>query len=66
MDRLFSLTQLVVSCIMFLCLGTGITAHIIMGHINSISGYLVAALFLVLMWSLVRNSWNEYIEEKNK
>lgn len=66
MDRFFSLTQLILSCIMLLCVVTGVVAHIVLGHITSFLGYLVAIIFLILIWNLVRLSWNEYIEDKNK
>lgn len=66
MDKLFSATQLVLSCIMLLCVVISVVAHIIMGNINSFLGYLVSLIFLYLMWNLVRISLKEYIEEKNK
>lgn len=66
MDKLFSVTQLVLSCIMLLCVVISVVAHIIMGNINSFLGYIVSLIFLYLMWNLVRISLKEYIEEKNK
>lgn len=66
MDKFFSLTLLVLSCIMLFCMVISIVYHIIMGNITSLLGYLVSLIFLCLMSNLVRISFKEYIEEKNK
>lgn len=66
MDKFFSLALLVLSCIMLFCLVISVVSHVIMGNITSLLGYLVSLIFLCLMSNLVRISFKEYIEEKNK
>ena len=65
MDKIFSLGQLVISIIMLACVVVYGVAHTIMGNIKGF-GFLVLGVFLYLMWTLVRLSWVEYQQEKNK
>ena len=65
MDKIFSLGQLVMSIIMLACVVVYGVAHTIMGNIKGV-GFLVLGVFLYLMWTLVRLSWVEYQQEKNK
>ena len=65
MDKFMSLGQLAMSIFMFLgTIAWGI-AHLIMGTIG-LFGFCVVLLFIYLMWILVRESYREYQEEKNK
>ncbi len=66
MDKIFSLAQLVLACIIFLCVMTCVTALIITGNIKSFPGYLVSLGFTCLALVLVRLSWKEYLEERHK
>lgn len=65
MDRLFSLTQLAMSIVMLLLTIVWGVAHTIMGTIG-LFGIFVVLFFAYLMWTLVRISWVEYQQEKNK
>ena len=65
MDKLMSLGQLVMSIFMLLGVIAWDIAHTIKGTI-SFPGILVVLLIARLMWSLVRTSWVEYQQEKNK
>lgn len=65
MDKFMSLTQLGMSIIMLLCTITWGIAHLIKGTIGLV-GILVVLFFAFLMWILVRESWREYQQEKNK
>lgn len=62
MDKLFSLTQLVISIIMLLGTIMWGIAHTIMGNIKSF-GFLALFFFLYLVWRLVLLSWVEYKQE---
>lgn len=66
MDKFFSLTQFVLVLAIFLCVTGFVVSHAIMGDINSLPGYLVSCGFIYLTWALVRLSWKEYTEERNK
>lgn len=65
MDKLMSLGQLSIAIIMFVGTIVWGTAHTIMANL-SFAGILVVLLIARLMWSLVRTSWVEYQQEKNK
>lgn len=65
MDRLFSLTQLAMSIVMLLSTIVWGIAHLIKGTIG-LFGIFVVLFFAYLMWTLVRISWVEYQQEKNK
>lgn len=65
MDKLFSLTQLAMSIFMLLCTIVLGRAHLIKGTIG-LFGFCVVLLFVYLIWILVRESYREYKEEKNK
>lgn len=65
MDKFMSLTQLAMSIVMLLLTIVWGVAHIIMGTIG-LMGILVVLFFAYLMWTLVRLSWAEYQQEKNK
>lgn len=66
MDKTFVIAQQIIAAVMFLCVIVGVVGHIVLGHITSIFGYLMAFIFLALMWKLLRLSWKEYVEVKNK
>lgn len=65
-ERFFTITQFVLSCIMFVCTSIGVIAHISKGNITSFIGFIVAFILLVLTWYLLRISWKEMREECNK
>ena len=66
MDSFFSLGQFILS-VMFLCVvAVGVTAHVILGNINSLRGYVGCAFLAWMAVSLVRCSWKEYMEEKKE
>ena len=64
-DKFMSITQFVLACIMLACVIIEIVAHVVMGNITSILGYIVSLIFLLLSWSLFRISLNE-LHELNK
>lgn len=65
-ERFFTITQFVLSCIMFVSAAIGVIAHISKGNITSFIGFIVAFILLVLTWYLLRISWKEMREECDK
>ncbi|MBQ8270827.1 MAG: hypothetical protein IJZ22_06465 [Bacteroidaceae bacterium] len=65
MDKFMSLSQLAMSVFMFLGTITWGIAHLIKGTIG-LFGFCVVLLFVYLIWILVRESYREYQQEKNK
>lgn len=65
LDRIMSLIQLVMSAFMLLCTIVWGIGHAIMGTIG-LFGLLVVGFIAYLIWTIVRLSWVEYKEEKNK
>lgn len=65
MDKFMSLSQLVMVILMLACTIVWGIAHLIKGTIG-IFGFFVVLFFAYLMWNLVRLSWVEYQQEKNK
>lgn len=65
LDRIMSLMQLVMSVFMLLSLIVWGIGHLIMGTIG-LFGLLVVGFFTYLIWTIVRVSWTEYQQEKNK
>lgn len=65
MDKFMSLVQFAMSVFMFLGTITWGIAHLIKETIG-LFGFCVVLLFVYLMWILVRESYREYQEEKNK
>lgn len=65
MDKFMSLSQLAMS--IFMLIGTIVwgIAHLIKGTIG-LFGFCVVMVFVYLMFVLVRESYREYKEEKNK
>lgn len=66
MERTMYVSQLVMACVMLLCVAVGVVAHIIKGNITSLLGFLVSFIFLALTWSLVRISYREMREVSDK
>nr|DAV37268.1 MAG TPA: hypothetical protein [Caudoviricetes sp.] len=64
MNRLFNILQLILSCVIFLCVIAIVVSHVILGNIASLIGYLVSAVFIFLTWKIVRISWTEFQNEK--
>ena len=65
MDKFMSLSQFAMSVFMFLGTIVWGIALLIKGTIG-LFGLLVVLLFALLMWVLVRESYREYQQEKNK
>lgn len=65
MDKFMSLAQLIMSIIMFLGTITWGIVHLIKETID-LFGFCVVMVFVYLMFVLVRESYHEYQEEKNK
>ncbi len=65
LDRIMSLMQLVMSVFMLLSLIVWGIGHLIMGTIG-IFGLLIVGCLAYLIWTIVRVSWTEYQQEKNK
>lgn len=65
MDKFISLMQLVMSAFMLLCTIVWGIGHTIMGTIG-LFGLLVVGFIAYLIWTIVRLSWVEYKEVKNK
>lgn len=58
-DKNFSMIQLIMAAILFLCAVSGVLTHIFMGHIDTFGGYLFALIIIVLSWIFLRLSWKE-------
>lgn len=63
MEKIFQLAQFIIACLMFACVLTGAVAHIVMGHITSIIGFGVVAIFLIFTGYFVKVAWIELHEE---
>jgi hypothetical protein len=63
--KLYSLIQLVFSVILLLGVATLGIAHTINGSI-SFFGILFVSVIIMLLTGLVRSSWGEWQDEKNK
>lgn len=59
MDKTFSIAQLIIAAVIFLCVITGVVGHIVLGHITSLLGFLVSFVFVALSWVLLRISYKE-------
>jgi hypothetical protein len=66
LDKIMSVGQFVIGCIMFACVLTGVVAHSIMGNITSPVGYIVAFVFVYLVWQMLRISYKEMSDEFKK
>ena len=64
MDKTFSIAQLIIAAVIFLCLITGVVGHIVLGHITSVLGFLVSFVFVALSWVLLRISYKELRENR--
>lgn len=62
MDKIFTITQLIIVAVIFLCVITGVVGHIVLGHITSVLGFLVSFVFVALSWVLLRISYKELRE----
>lgn len=62
MDKTFSIAQLIIAAVIFLCVITGVVGHIVLGHITSVLGFLVSIVFVALSWVLLRISYKELRE----
>ena len=63
--KLFNIMQLVITILLLLCVVSFGIAHLIMGTI-SFFGVLVVGAIAMLMLELVKLSYKEYVEEKEK
>lgn len=64
MDKTFSIAQLIIAAVIFLCVITGVVGHIVLGHITSIFGFIVSIVFIYLSWMLLRLSYKELCENR--
>lgn len=64
MDKTFSIAQLIIAAVIFLCVITGVVGHIVLGHITSVLGLLVSFVFVALSWVLLRISYKELRENR--
>lgn len=64
MDKTFSIAQLIIAAVIFLCVITGVVGHIVLGHITSVLGFLVSFVFIALSWVLLRISYKELRENR--
>lgn len=64
MDKTFSIAQLIIAAVIFLCVITGVVGHIVLGHITSVLGFLVSFVFVALSWVLLRISYKELRENR--
>lgn len=64
MDKTFSIAQLIIAALIFLCVIGGVISHILLGHITSVLGYLVSFVFIALSWVLLRISYKELRENR--
>ncbi len=64
MDKTFTIAQLIIAAVIFLCVVAGVIGHIVLGHITSIIGFLVSILFIYLSWVLLRISYKELRENR--
>ena len=64
MDKIFSIAQLIIAAVIFLCVITGVVGHIVLGHITSVLGFLVSFVFVALSWVLLRISYKELRENR--
>lgn len=66
MEKIMGYTQLGGAIVMMLCVLISVIGHIIMGHITSFLGIIVSGVFIYLVYQLLRISWQELQESKNK
>ena len=64
MDKTFTIAQLIICALIFLCVVVGVVGHIVLGHITSVLGFLVSILFIALAWVLLRISYKELRETR--
>lgn len=64
MDKTFSLVQLIIAAVIFLCVIASVICHIVLGHITSIFGFIVSFVFIALSWVLIRISYKELRENR--
>lgn len=64
MDKIFTITQLIIAAVIFLCVIASVICHIVLGHITSIFGFIVSFVFIYLSWVLLRLSYKELRETR--
>lgn len=64
MDKTFSIAQLIIAAVIFLCVITGVVGHIVLGHITSVLGFIVSFVFVALSWVLLRIAYKELRENR--
>ena len=64
MDKTFTIAQLIIAAVIFLCVITGVVGHIVLGHITSVLGFLASFVFVALSWVLLRISYKELRENR--
>lgn len=64
MDKTFTIAQLIIAAVIFLCVIIGVVSHIVLGHITSLLGILISFVFVYLSWVLLRISYKELRESR--
>ncbi len=64
MDKTFSIAQLIIAAVIFLCVITGVVGHIVLGHITSLLGILVSFVFVYFSWVILQISYKELRESR--
>ena len=62
MDKTFTIAQLIIAAVVFLCVLASVIGHIVLGHVTSLIGFLVSLVFIYLSWVLLRISYRELRE----
>ena len=63
MDKTFAFVQLIVTALAFLCIMACIVTQIVAGHVTSVLGYMVCALFAAMAWKMLRIAYKELREK---
>ena len=64
MDKTFTIVQLIIAVLVFLCVIASVIGHIVLGHVTSLFGFLVSFVFVYLSWVLLRISYKELHETR--
>ena len=64
MYKTFSFVQLIIAAVIFLCVLASVIGHIALGHITSVFGFIVCAVFIALAWVLLCISYKELRETR--
>lgn len=65
-EKIMATSQVVMAGIMMLCVLISVIANLIMGNIRSFLGIAVSIVFIYLIYSLFRLTWQELQDERKK